>query len=64
MRRRRYKTPEEAFAARTEWQGECLVWVGATTSAGYGHLTSGGKQTLVHRFAWERAKGQYQTDYS
>lgn len=54
---RRYATPEESFAARTAHEGDCIVWTGATTKAGYGVLKSGGKQAGVHRYAWERVNG-------
>lgn len=54
---RRYSTAEEAFAARTVKDGDCLVWTGATMKAGYGVLKSGGKQVGTHRYAWERVNG-------
>ena len=52
-----YSAPEEAFAARTERRGECLVWTGSKDSGGYGHLKVNGAQTLAHRYAWERENG-------
>lgn len=54
---RRYKTPEEAFAARTEWRGECLVWTGCTNRDGYGYLQVDGRQEGAHRFAHIRVNG-------
>lgn len=51
-----YTSSEESFAARTEWQGDCLVWVGGKTADGYGRITAGGK-TFAHRYAWERENG-------
>ena len=54
---RRYKTPEEALAARTEVQGDCLVWTGAKLKAGYGSIQVNGKRLRVHRYAWERERG-------
>ena len=53
----RYSTPEEAFAARTERRGECLIWTGAKDSAGYGHLQVNGRVAKAHRYAWERVNG-------
>lgn len=53
-----YDKPEEAFAARTEWQGYCLVWTGNTNKGGYGVMTISGKPMKVHRYAWERARGK------
>lgn len=52
-----YKTPEESFAARTEWQGECLIWTGTTIHNGYGRITVDGRGSLAHRYAWERVHG-------
>ena len=52
-----YKTAEESFAARTNLDGECLVWTGGKKSDGYGQITVDGKQIPVHRYAWEVANG-------
>lgn len=56
--RTRYKTPEEAFAARTEWQGDCLLWVGskgyATT---YGNIHVKGRDMKAYRYAYTRVHG-------
>src|SRR5699024_6002359 len=54
-----YATPEEAFLARTEpllWSG-CIIWTGATTRGGYGHLRVNGRIVRAHRYAWEREPG-------
>lgn len=48
-----YETPEEAFAARTVWQGDCLVWTGSVDASGYGTIRVKGKTIKVHRFAYE-----------
>lgn len=55
--RGRFTTPEESFAARAEWQGDCLIWTGARTSDGYGQIWSNGKAIYTHRFAWEQVNG-------
>jgi len=51
------ETPEEAFALRTEWQGDCLIWIGAKDTSGYGRFWVNGKLQGVHRYAWERVNG-------
>jgi len=51
-----YSTTEERFAARTEWQGDCLIWTGAV-SGGYGTIWDGSQMIRSHRYAWERANG-------
>lgn len=53
----RYATPEEAFAARTEWQGECLIWTGSKKVDGYGMLRARDRSVTAHRYAWESAHG-------
>lgn len=35
----------------------CLVWNGARSTEGYGHLSVKGRSTLVHRLAWQEANG-------
>lgn len=52
-----HKTPEESFAARTEWQGACLIWTGAKNSMGYGQLGVQGKTMYAHRYSWMKANG-------
>ena len=56
-RRRPAKSPEEAFATRTEWRDECLVWTGFLNPSGYGQMSIRGKLVRVHRYAWERENG-------
>lgn len=52
-----FHNPEEAFEARTEWQGDCLIWTGATDSNGYGQMRFNGSYIGAHRYAWEREHG-------
>src|SRR5699024_1255359 len=52
------ETPEQSFALRTEWQGDCLVWTGTKDKDGYGHIRDNGKTQLAHRFAWWREHGE------
>lgn len=53
----RYKSPAEALAARIKPHGECLIWTGTVTSAGYGSIRSGGRMRSAHIVAYELAKG-------
>lgn len=53
----RFSDPEEAFAARTEWQGDCLIWTGAAGPLGYGRIRVYGTLKPAHRYAWERKHG-------
>lgn len=59
---RKYKTPEESFAARTEWQGDCLVWIGYINPEGYGQIRLPHRAQLAHRYAWEKANGPIPDD--
>lgn len=54
---KRYKTPEESFAARTKWQGDCLVWTGAKNEDGYGQIWADGRMHRVHLWAWKKHFG-------
>lgn len=53
-----FKDPSQAFEHRTHWDGECLVWDGYKTAAGYGQIWDGGKVMWAHRYAWENANGK------
>ena len=55
--RPRCATAEESFAARTQRRGGCLIWTGATNKAGYGSISSDGKEHLAHRWAFEKKRG-------
>ena len=59
MARRRYSSPDEAFAARVvKDPSGCWLWTGATGPKGYGTIGIGDRRTQrVHRFSYERAKG-------
>lgn len=46
----------QGFAAKTR-RTECLVWIGATNSKGYGLVTVEGTQHLAHRVAYEAEYG-------
>lgn len=37
--------------------GECLEWVRASSSAGYGQIRAGGKIVILHRLAYEVSNG-------
>lgn len=50
-------SPEESFSERTEKQGDCLIWTGATHDNGYGIIWTGERIMRAHRWAWERDNG-------
>lgn len=54
---RHYRTPEEAFKARTRRVGGCLVWTGSKTRDGYGFITVAGRLEMTHRYAWIATHG-------
>lgn len=49
---------EVAFWARVDRSGDCWLWTGALSGAGYGQLRSGGKTAYAHRYAYELLVGQ------
>ena len=53
-----YESPEESLAARTEWRGGCLVWVGYVSPKGYGTIKAQGSMWLTHRYVWTKKYGQ------
>lgn len=53
----RYTDPEEAFAARTRREGDCLVWTASLDHGGYGVIAREGMRIKAHRYAWERVNG-------
>lgn len=55
---KQFNNPEEAFAARTEWRGDCLIWSGAVDVKGYGQLRINNKIVPAHRYAWVREHGE------
>lgn len=52
-----YSNPEDAFAARTEWSGGCLVWTACKDSGGYGSVRVEGRMMRAHRYAWSKENG-------
>lgn len=60
---KRFNTPEESFAARTEWQGDCLIWTGGLNAYGYGVIIVERKSVGAHRYAWEREHGPIPEGY-
>lgn len=49
--------PEDSFHAYTEWDGDCLLWVGYRNDSGYGVMTIKQRPVRAHRYAWERKNG-------
>lgn len=52
------ETPEVKFERLTRWDGDCLIWRGATDGQGYGILTVKGRKQPVHRWAYENTHGE------
>lgn len=49
---RHFRTPAEAFDARTERVSGCLLWCGSKSREGYGFITVNGRLEMAHRYAW------------
>jgi len=47
----------DKFWPRVEKTRSCWLWRGAISSRGYGNLRDGIKAVIVHRWAYEQAKG-------
>lgn len=54
---KRYATPEESFANRTERRGDCLIWIGSLSEEGYSRIYVDGSMIPAHRWVWERSNG-------
>jgi hypothetical protein len=49
------------LASRGQWEGNCLVWLGAKSTRGYGQIKIGGvkgKHFWVHRLSWMLANNK------
>ena len=57
LKRTQFDNPEESFAARTEWQGDCLIWTGGKNDMGYGRIWVKPTEMYAHRYAWVKANG-------
>ncbi len=47
----------QPFEKRIDRSGDCWLWLGARSSAGYGQVYVNGRVEYAHRVAWERAHG-------
>lgn len=56
-----FRNPAEAFEARTEWDGDCLIWVGSRNKAGYGVIRDKGKNVYAHRYAYYTEHGEIES---
>jgi hypothetical protein len=45
------------FWTQVYQEGDCWIWKGRCTPAGYGHARMAGKDVLAHHFPWECARG-------
>ena len=59
--RTREEAARRAFADRTKWDGDCLVWTGALVR-GYGTFFAEGALVYAHRYAYENARGPIPTE--
>lgn len=48
----------ERLKAKVRKEGDCLVWTGCKNWGGYGLIKHNGKMRLVHRVAFEAARGE------
>jgi hypothetical protein len=53
-------TPDN-FWGRVDKSGECWIWTGSRTTAGYGNLTWNNRGHYAHRVAYEDIKGEIPT---
>lgn len=53
-----FRVPTEAFKARTAWDGDCLIWIGARNKQGYGVIRDNGKNVYAHRYAYYTEHGE------
>ncbi len=53
----RWPSPRERVEARIDRSGDCWVWTGSRSSAGYGQVWSGGTNRGVHRIMYEQLVG-------
>lgn len=51
------RSPLERIMARSEPDGECVAWLGATDGKGYGMLFLDGRPHRVHRLVWAALRG-------
>jgi len=58
---RKRNAPEHIWTRGVRTEAGCLEWTGALTE-GYGKTSIGGKDILVHRLAYELAKGEIPGD--
>lgn len=49
---------EDKFKLRTAKKGNCLLWTGSKTRAGYGIIMINGKMEYVHRYVYAKHNGE------
>lgn len=50
------------FTSKTRPNPDCILWVGATNTKGYGAYAVNGAAQLAHRIAWEDVHGPIPAD--
>jgi hypothetical protein len=50
-------TVADRFWSKVDTSGECWIWAGARSTAGYGQITIEGRPTYAHRLSYEWAHG-------
>ena len=48
----------DQFWEHIDMSGDCWIWTGSRTSAGYGNLKLGRHNAYAHRVAWEHLRGE------
>lgn len=56
-RLRRFTSSIGRFWSRVDKSGECWIWTGAKTAAGYGEIYLDGRMVYAHRLSSEMAEG-------
>jgi hypothetical protein len=55
-------TPLQKVLARLEVRGECWLWTGPVSKAGYAHIRAGDRSRMAHRVVYAEMVGPIPTD--
>ena len=56
--KQRFKTVHQRFLERVGDKSDCWVWTGGVNTGGYGMFWTGNRNTLSHRYAYEKYVGK------